>query len=116
MESSTQSFGKIIEGITAKFDKISADAEASVPVSSNPSPAPTAIPAPKVKVPAPPPSLAKPDGANKKDAKKEAAKAPETPAPAKKWTGEWDLTLFSDLIKHINQHHICYWNLETNLT
>ena len=60
MEASTQSFGKIIEGITAKFDKISADAEASVPVVSNPTPAPTAIPAPKIKVPSPPPTLAKP--------------------------------------------------------
>ena len=98
MEASTMSFGKIIEGITSKFDKISADAEASVPVSSNPTPAPTAIPAPKIKMPVPPPTLAKPaapaakpDG-DKAKAKAEGAKpdaekqdkAPETPAPEKK--------------------------------
>merc|ERR1712062_788341 len=88
MEASTQSFGKIIEGITSKFDKISADAEASVPVVSNPAPTPTAIPAPKIKMPGPPPTLAgaKPEAAKKDTGKKDAAKpeaekqdkAPET--------------------------------------
>ena len=92
MESSTQSFGKIIEGITHKFDKISSDAEASVPVVSNPTPAPNAIPAPKVKVPGPPPTMAKgatkPDAAKpdaaKPDASAKKSKAPETPAAPEK--------------------------------